>query len=61
MAYREVTMVEIKEVLRLWMGGRVLPQAAQAEVSRHQGWTEEGGIGQLIRVMRRQEPRGECF
>jgi hypothetical protein len=35
--------------------------AAQAEVSRHQGWTEEGGIGPLIRVMRRQEPRGgEC-
>jgi len=22
MAYREVTMVEIKEVLRLWVGGR---------------------------------------
>ena len=43
---------------------RVVPQTAQASVAqfevRRQGWTEEGGIGQLITVMRRQETQGEC-
>jgi len=38
--------------------GRVVSEAPQAEVSRREGWTEEGLIGQLITVTRRQEPGG---
>jgi hypothetical protein len=56
MTYREVSVIEVREILRLWLEGRSLrAMAALAEVDRKTvrryveaaGLTQECGLGEL--------------
>lgn len=45
MAFREISVNEIREVLRLWLGTPALPAPGSRKIAEHAGWTVRPSVG----------------